>query len=107
MKLRRLLSFVTFGLKYYWLSTVASPACGLLSREKSGSASPLTRRVQQSKGRREQKEKMVRRAPQDVSTSLGATQVSARLVPAQDSFGLSARPIDAASQILRFRTITM
>ena len=46
---------------------------------------------------------MVRRAPRDASTCLGATQAPFRLVPVQYSLGLSTGPIDVASQVLRFR----
>ena len=36
---------------------------------------------------------MARRASRDASTCLGAIQVSVRLAPVQDSFGLASRPI--------------
>ena len=55
--------------------------------------------------KRGQEQQTIRRAPRDSSTCLGATQVSVRLVPVQDSLGSSTinRPIGVASQTLRFR----
>ena len=51
----------------------------------------------------EDKKKDGQRASRDASTCLGDTQVPVRLVPVQDSFGSSTRPIiGVALEVIRF-----
>ena len=99
-----------------------SVACGLLNKEtrvKRGSLAAAPHLQGTEKRKRKEKKRTHKAhitiitkiidgrkgATSDVSTCLGAKQVSARLVPVQDFFGSSTRPIIiivVASEVLRF-----
>ena len=64
-------------------------------------------KAQGAYNQREPKEQMmmVRGEPRDKSTRLGATQVSVRLVPAQDSFGSPTRPIGVTPEFMLYTSL--
>ena len=79
------------------LDMVASPTRGLLNREKRIQEKGWQLTSPPSPPSPAARSEKIKYKSRDASTTQGATQVSVRLAPLQDSFDSSARPMGVAS----------